>query len=209
MASSIRSIVEAFIMKLQGEVKQNTFSVPFNMVPPDDYYEVRTTPSVFVVGPKISENLSKRFLQKEYTRHYDGTQNPVENSTIEKIWPRYYHLDFEFILAAEDSGSLLDLQQELLYFFVVNQTLAISADESYYITMLPMENRTLRPNLSNVKQTTLYYRIEDIQIQPVTEIEGHIVIDREFKMKDKAGTKSLEDKIFPPPPEMATDIIDD
>ena len=155
MASCIREVIEALIKKLQADVTPNTVLVPLN-----DYYEIKHTPSLLVIGPKLEENRSKRNSEKRVEVDRDNL------SYTERNWPRYYQLDFDFVLTAANGMELLELQE-----------------------MVPLGGLE-RPNLSNLRQASGRYRIEDVEVFDHDVFEGKIVLYRNFRLCD-FGTRRL------------------
>ena len=90
MSSSIRETIETLIRRLKADVTPNTVLVPLN-----EYYEIKQVPSLIVIGPKMEENRSKRVSEKRVERDLANFTYTRRN------WPRYYHLDFDFVLTAD------------------------------------------------------------------------------------------------------------
>jgi len=136
LASCIRGVIEALIRKLQSDVTQNT-----SLVPPNDYYEIKQTPSLLVIGPKLEENRSKRVSEKRIEVDRDNL------SYTERNWPRYYHLDFDFVLTAANGVELLDLQEKAIVFFLDNLEIIITGFSFNLREMVPIGGLD-RPNYS-------------------------------------------------------------
>ena len=114
MGSCIKNVIEALIRKLQSDVLENTV-----LVPPNEYYEIKQTPSLLVIGPKLEENREKRISEKRVEVDRDNL------SYTERNWPRYYHLDFDFVLTTDTGPELLDLQEKVIPFFLDNIAVAV------------------------------------------------------------------------------------
>lgn len=172
MASCIREVIEALIRKLQSDVTQNT-----SLVPPNDYYEIKQTPSLLVIGPKLDENRSKRVSEKRI-------QVDMETlSYTERNWPRYYHLDFDFVLTAANGAELLDLQEKAIVFFLDNLEISIAEFTFRLREIVPIGGLD-RPNFSNLRQASGRYRIEDVEVFDHDVKEGKLVLYRDFVLCD-------------------------
>ena len=178
MNSNIRDSVEALIKKLQVDVLENTV-----LVPPNEYYEIKQTPSLLVIGPKLDENREKRVSEKRVEVDRDNL------SYTERNWPRYYHLDFDFVLTTDTGAALLDLQEKVIAFFLDNHEIE-TADASFNLVELTPIGGLERPNLSNLRQASGRYRIEDVEIIDHEVTEGKIVLYRNFRLCDN-GTHKL------------------
>ncbi|OQA86115.1 MAG: hypothetical protein BWY28_02477 [bacterium ADurb.Bin236] len=180
MASCIREVVEALIKKLQADVTPNTVLVPIN-----DYYEIKHTPSLLVIGPKLEENRSKRNSEKRVEVDRDNL------SYTERNWPRYYHLDFDFVLTADTGAALLDLQEKGIAFFLDNREIT-TADASFRLVELTPIGGLERPNYSNLRQASGRYRIEDVEVFDHDVVEGKIVLYRNFRLCDFGSRRLIE-----------------
>jgi len=181
LGSSIRETIEALIRKLQADVTPNTVLVPLN-----EFYDIKQVPSLIVIGPKMEENLAKRVSEKRVERDMANFTYTRRN------WPRYYHLDFDFVLTADTGAELLDLQEKVIAFFLDNLEIAVSAECSYYLRELVPLGGLERPNLSNLRQASGRYRIEDIEVFDHQIEEGKLVKYRDVRVCDKSTRKLLE-----------------
>lgn len=181
MGSSIRDTVESLIRKLQADVTPNTVLVPLN-----EYYEIKQVPSLVVIGPKMGENRAKRVSEKRVERDLANFTYTRRN------WPRYYHLDFEFVLTADTGAELLDLQEKVIAFFLDNFELDVGPDCSYYLHELVPLGGLERPNLSNLRQASGKYRIEDVEVFDSRLEEGKLVKYRNVRVCDKPTRVLLE-----------------
>jgi len=176
------------IRKLQADVTPHTALVPLN-----DYYEIKQVPSLLVIGPKMEENRSKRISEKivEIDR---GSLTYTERN-----WPRFYHLDFDFVLTAANGMELLELQENLIAFFLDNIAVVVPLSagwglypfgiepwgseniflEFYLREIIPIGGLE-RPNYSNLRQASGRYRIEDVPIYDHVLDEGKLVLHRDF-----------------------------
>ena len=180
MNSNIRDSVEALIKKLQADITPNTALVPIN-----DYYEIKQTPSLLVIGPKLEENRLKRNSEKRVEVDRDNL------SYTERNWPRYYHLDFDFVLNADNGAALLDLQEKVIAFFLDNREVATAECVFKLQEMVPIGGLE-RPNLSNLRQASGRYRIEDVEVFDHDVFEGKIVLYRNFRLCDFGSRRLIE-----------------
>ena len=180
MASCIREVVEALIRKLQADVTPNTELVPIN-----DYYEIKHTPSLLVIGPKLEENRAKRNSEKRVEVDRDNL------SYTERNWPRYYQLDFDFVLTAANGMELLELQEKVIAFFLDNREVATAECVFKLQEMVPLGGLE-RPNLSNLRQASGRYRIEDVEVFDHDVFEGKIVLYRNFRLCDFGSRRLIE-----------------
>ena len=197
MISLVRDTVETLIRKLQSDVTPNTVLVPLN-----DYYEIKQVPSLLVIGPKLEENRAKRVSEKIVEIDQDSL------SYTQRNWPRFYHLDFDFMLTASNGMDLLDLQEKLIVFFLDNHFIQVSVapgfgiggfgvdpwgasedDAEFYLSeMIPIGGLE-RPNYSNLRQASGRYRIEDVPVFDNDIEEGKLVLYRDFVLCD-FGTRA-------------------
>ena len=114
MGSFIRKSVETLVRELQTDVLEHTV-----LVPPNEYYEIKHMPSLLVIGPKMEENRAKRVSEKIIVIDRDAL------TYTERNWPRFYHLDFDFVLTAGNGMELLELQESLISFFLDNIAVSV------------------------------------------------------------------------------------
>lgn len=184
MASHVRSATEALVIALQDQVTPHT-----QLVPNSDYYEVKKTPSLVVIGPKIVENKSKRISEKLQDIN-------IQNLAYEeRRWPSYYHLDFEFLLTAKTGAELLDLIGRTTVFFIDNTSVAVDSSVFNIVELIPIGGLD-RPNLSNLRQASGKYRIEDVTVFGDLVTNGKLVLDREFRLRDRTTGDLEAIKIF-------------
>ncbi len=180
MGSCIRDVIETLIKKLQADVLEHTA-----LVPPNEYYEIKHTPSLLVIGPKLEENREKRVSEKRVEVDRDNL------SYTERNWPRYYHLDFDYVLTTDTGASLLDLQEKVIAFFLDNRQIA-TADASFNLVELTPIGGLDRPNLSNLRQASGRYRIEDVEVFDHEVTEGKIVLYRNFRLCDFGSHRLID-----------------
>jgi len=155
------------------------------LVPPNDYYEIKQTPALLVIGPKVEENRSKRNSEKRVEVDRDNF------SYTERNWPRYYHLAFDFVLTTGTGAELLNLQEKVIAFFLDNLTIS-TADFTFNLRELIPIGGLDRPNLSNLRQTSGRYRIEDVEVFDHEITEGKIVLYREFRLCDFGSRRKVD-----------------
>ncbi|HOC94334.1 MAG TPA: hypothetical protein PKH33_18430 [bacterium] len=200
MVSLIRNAAEALVRKLQADATPNTVLVPIN-----DHYEIKQVPSLLAIGPKMEENRSKRIYEKRVET------DRVSLAYSERNWPRFYHLDFDLVLTTGNGMELLDLQERLTAFFLDNISLSIpcavgwglgpygiepwgseSGDLKFYLRELVPMGGLERPNLSNLRQASGRYRIEDVPVFDHALEQGKLVVHRDFVLCDSATRSPVE-----------------
>lgn len=200
MASCIREAIEALIKKLQADVTPHTVLVSLN-----DYHEIKYVPSLLVIGPKMEENRAKRNSEKRVEVDRENL------SYTERNWPRYFHLDFDFVLTSANGLELLELQEKLIAFFLDNIVVAVPAAAGwglepygtepwgsdagvlkYYLREMVPIGGLERPNLSNLRQASGRYRIEDVPVFDHVLDEGKLVLHRDFVICDFATRTPVE-----------------
>lgn len=165
---SVRDVIEQFIRKLQLDVTLNTV-----MISKNEQFETENLPSLIVHGADILENRSRRTMTKLVV-----TDEPA---LTYQQWnhPRFYNFDFQLILTANMDSELLDLQEKIMQFFITNPVLVINAED-----VVPMHEITPiggldRPNLSNLRQASGKYRLEDLEVYGSQIPEnGRLIADR-------------------------------
>jgi hypothetical protein len=145
----------------------------------------------------MEENRAKRISEKIVVIDRDAL------TYTERNWPRFYHLDFDFVLTAANGMELLELQENLIAFFLDNIAVSVpitagwglgpfgidpwgSEDiflKFYLREMIPIGGLE-RPNLSNLRQASGRYRIEDVPVFDHVLDEGKLVLYRDFILCD-------------------------
>ncbi len=178
MVSSIKQACESLITSLQSAVTPRTILVPQN-----DYYEIKDVPSLIVIGPKVEENKDKRISEKLLSIDIDAL------SYSERLWPRYYHLDFELLLTASTGAELLALQELVSVFFIDTKYVTVGDSIFNIIETTPVGGLD-RPNLSNLRQSSGKCRIDDVEVFGTAVETGKLAVDRIVNINDReTGTE--------------------
>jgi hypothetical protein len=161
---SVRDVIESFIRKLQAEVTPQAVLINKN-----DLFETTRIPSLVIQGPEVVENRERRTKAKEILKDTEALTYDERN------YPHFYHFDFDFILTTGTETELLDLQESIIKFFLNNSELMINNDDRLNIVELTPMGGLFRPNLSNLRQSSGKYRIEDVLVYDDSLIQGKLV----------------------------------
>ncbi len=164
---SVREVIESFIRKLQAEVTTQAVLINKN-----DLFETTRIPSLVVQGPEVVENRERRTKAKEILKDTEGLTYEERN------YPHFYHFDFDFILTTATEEELLDLQEKIIKFFLNNPEMAVNEDDRLNLIELTPMGGFFRPNLSNLRQSSGKYRIEDVLVYDDSLIQGKLIVDR-------------------------------
>lgn len=169
---SIREAVEQFIRLMKADISEDAV-----LVPPDDIFEAQRVPNLLIQGPTLKENKSRRTMAREIVKDVDSL------TYDDRPYPRFYHLDFDLILTTTSDRELIDLSQKAVRFFSYHRELVIESDEpSLNLTELVAMGELKRVNLTNLRQMSGKYRIEDCPVYSDELIVGPLVtsIDLDF-----------------------------
>ncbi|MFQ5647429.1 MAG: hypothetical protein ACE5GM_10900 [bacterium] len=178
---SVREVIETFIRKLQADITAQTVLISRN-----DFFEATKLPSLIIQGPEITENRSRRTKAKLVTTDKGALTYDERN------YPRFYHFDFDFILTAEKETELLDLQEKVMKFFLKNPELSVNADDSIHMVELIPIGGLARPNLTNLRQASGKYRLEDVEIYDDSLVQGKLIDTRIFEYLDLPGENPVD-----------------
>ena len=177
---SVRHVIETFIRMVQADVHEAAV-----LVPPDDAFEVTATPSLMIQGPRFIENKARRSMARQIV-------TDTEALTFEaRQYPRFYHLDFDVIATTSKEAELIDLVARIIAFFAFHREIEIPPNaEPLAITELTPMGGLNRVNLSNLKQSSGRYRIEDCAVYGGEAVHGKMIVDRIFDYNGPALTES-------------------
>ena len=191
---SVREVIESFIRKLQADITPHAVLINKN-----DFFETTDIPSLLIQGPTITENKNRRtatLAVKEYRIDEEAKTYEARN------YPRFYHFDFDFILTTGNEEELLDLQEKVIQFFMLNPVLAVNAEDNVNLLELTPIGGLARPNLTNLRQASGRYRLEDVLIYPGDDpISGKLILDRIFEYLDFDSEEIMETRTHNPPEE--------
>ena len=173
---SVRDVVETFVRLVQAEIAPNAA-----LVPPDDVVEIPRLPSLLLHGPILVEDKARRTMAKEIIKDTDAL------TYEERPYPRFYHLDFDFTATTAKEAELVDLVAKIVGFFAFHREIEIPPDgEKLNLTELTPMGGLTRVNLTNLKQSSGKYRIEDCPVySEVVEIGG-LIVTRIFEYEGPA-----------------------
>jgi len=185
---SVRDVVETFIRLVKAEVLQDAV-----LVPPDDAYEVQRVPSLVIQGPRLVEDRARRTMARQVVKDTDAL------TFEEREYPRFYHLDFDMIATTAKEAELIDLVAGIVVFFAFHREIEIPPDgERLNLTELVPVGGLNRVNLTNLRQSSGRYRIEDFPAYGGEVAEGKLIVDRVF---DYTGSALSESRTHEPPSE--------
>ena len=183
---SVRDVVETFVRLIKLEILQDAV-----LVLPDDAYEIQQVPSLVIQGPKLIENKTRRTMAKEIVKDIDAL------TFEEREYPRFYHLDFDFVATTAKEAELIDLVAGIVKFFAFHREIEISLDgDGLNLTELVPMGGLNRVNLTNLRQSSGKYRIEDCAVYGGEVVEGKLIVDRIF---DYSGSALDESRTHEPP----------
>jgi hypothetical protein len=141
----------------------------------DDMFEVQSTPSVILQGPKLTKD---RFRRSQ-TRLFE--KNEADLSFEECRFPRLYHLDFDLVVTADREAELLHFQESVSCFLQLNPVIPITDQGELNLTELVPLGGLARVNLSNLRQSSGRLRIESCPVYDGEIRYGRLIRDRTFQ----------------------------
>ena len=173
---TIRDAVESFIRRLQSEVTDNV-----ELINRNDLHETTKIPGIILQGPDIQENL-QRYTPPGITKEFETDEGALTFES--RDYPHFYHLDFTLIITCSTSSELIDLQGKVIKFFLYNSILDVDGENIHLHEITPVGGLD-RPNLSNLRQATGRYRMEDVVVYSDNAPEaGKLIEDRIFEFRD-------------------------
>ena len=168
--STIRTVTETLIRLAKQDIHPDT-----GLVFSDDAFEVQSTPSVILQGPKLTENGFRRSQSSLFEK------DEAALSYEECKFPRLYHLDFDLVVTVDTSGELLDFHESVSRFLQLNPRIEIPDNGWLNLTELTPLGGLARVNLSNLKQSSGRIRIEDCPVYDGEIRNGQLIKDRTFQ----------------------------
>ena len=177
----IRSATETLIRLVRQKVHANTV-----LIHPDDQFEVKNTPSVLLVGPTITEDRQRRTLARMIE---ETPADPEEEGSLPTFkvrqYPRLYNLDFEIVVTTSDGGDLLDFEEKVAAFFAANVVLSVPDRRGELgLTLIDPLGGYRRPNLSNLRQASGRFRVEDVPVYADAGFDAKVILTRIFEFRD-------------------------
>ena len=135
--NTIRTVVETFIRLVKAQIDPNAV-----LVLADDIFEVTDVPSVILQGPTLTENSERRTLARII-------EKDVATLTYEESnYPRLYHLNFDVVVTTGNEADLLDFQEKIARFYLINPELTIDDQGTLNITEIVPLGGLKQVNLS-------------------------------------------------------------
>ena len=173
---SVRDVVETFIRLVQAEIAPSTV-----LVPPDDAVEIPRLPSLLLHGPILVENKPRRTMARHVVKDTDAL------TYEERPYPRLYHLDFDVTVTTAKEAELVDLVAKIVSFFAFHRVIEIPPEgERLNLTEVTPMGGLQRVNLTNLKQASGKYRIEDCPVYSDVVETGGLIVDRIFEYEGPA-----------------------
>jgi hypothetical protein len=113
--STIQAVTETLIRLAKQAIHSNTV-----LVFADDLFEVQSTPSIILQGPKLTEDR----LRRSQTRLFE--KNMTDLGFEECRFPRLYHLDFDLMVTVDREAELLQFQEAVSCFLQLNPVIPIA-----------------------------------------------------------------------------------
>ena len=180
--STIQTATETLIRLTRQAIHPDTV-----LVFADDLFEVQSTPSVILQGPKLTED---RFRRSQ-TRLFE--KNMADLSFEECRFPRLYHLDFDLVVTVNSESELLQFQESVSRFLQLNLVIPIVDQGELNLTELVPLGGLARVNLSNLRQSSGRLRIESCPVYDGEIRNGRLIRDRTFQFHgDVNETQTLQ-----------------
>lgn len=181
----LRTVVETLIRLVRSNLHQKAV-----LIAPNDQFEIKDTPSLVLIGPAIQEDKPRRSLARWF-------ETTGANVTVRRH-PRLYHLDFEVVVTTASGAELLDFHEKVARFLASNATISIPDRGELALTTLEPLGGYHRVNLSNLRQASGRFRIEDVPVWDDDSFEAKIIHVRTFEFRDER--QMAEDRSFGEPP---------
>ena len=186
--SSLRTVVETLIKLVQAEILPGA-----ELVPADDVFEIKKTPSLILQGPTLINNAERRSMATVCET------NTTDNTYVIGMAPTFYHLDFDIVINTSNTPTLLELQEKCLLFFREHPTLIVGTNLSLNLTEITPVGSVSKVNLSNLRQSVGRIRIEDFPVFSGDSYAGKLITSRTFELQEEGVPAGLESFTLPPP----------
>ena len=168
--STIRTVTDALIRLAKQAIHPDTV-----LVFADDLFEVQSTPSVILQGPKLTEDRFRRGQARLFEK------DTADLSFEECRFPRLYHLDFDLMVTVDREAELLQFQESVSRFLQLNPMIPIADQGDLNLTELVPLGGLARVNLSNLRQSSGRLRIESCPVYDGETRNGHLIRNRTFQ----------------------------
>jgi hypothetical protein len=180
--STIQTVTETLILLAKQAIYPDTV-----LVCTDDLFEVQSTPSVILQGPKLTEDR----LRRSQTRLFE--KDTADLSFEECRFPRLYHLDFDLVVTVDREAELLQFHEAVSRFIQLNTVIPIADKGELNLTELVPLGGLARVNLSNLRQSSGRLRIESCPVYDGEIRSGRLIRDRTFQFDgDVNKTQTLQ-----------------
>ncbi len=125
--STIQTATETLIRLAKQAIDPDTVLVFKN-----DLFEVQSTPSVILQGPKLTEDRLRRSQKRLFEK--DTTDLSFE----ECRFPRLYHLDFDLMVTVDREAELLQFHELVSRFLQLNPVIAVATQGELNLTELEL-----------------------------------------------------------------------
>jgi hypothetical protein len=168
--STIQTVTETLILLAKQAIHPDTV-----LVFADDLFEIQSTPSVILQGPKLTEDRFRRSVTRLFEK------DTADLSFEECRFPRLYHLDFDLVVTVDREAELLQFQELVSRFLQLNPIIPIAYQGELNLTELVPLGGLARVNLSNLRQSSGRLRIESCPVYDGEIRNGHLIRDRTFQ----------------------------
>jgi hypothetical protein len=168
--STIQAATETLILLAKQAIHPGTVRVFAG-----NLFEVQSTPSVILQGPKLAEDRFRRGQARLFEK------NSADLSFEECRFPRLYHLDFDLVVTVDREAELLQFQESVSRFLQLNPVIPITDQGELNLTELVPLGGLDRVNLSNLRQSSGRLRIESCPVYDGEIRNGRLIRDRTFQ----------------------------
>lgn len=168
--STIQTATEALIRLAKQAIHPGAV-----LVLADDLFEVQSTPSVILQGPKLTEDRFRRSPTQLFEK------NTADLSFVECRFPRLYHLDFDLVVTVDRESELLQFHESVSRFLQLNPVIPVADQGELNLTELVPLGGLTRVNLSNLRQSSGRLRIESCPVYDGEIRNGRLIWDRTFQ----------------------------
>lgn len=199
---SINAAQEAFLAFLRAKIIKRVV-----VTEEGDHLEITDPPVLVLVGPNVQENRALRGMQEIAVSvnldagTYEGQRRP----------PRYYSVEYQLLLFSADGERLAKYRDRILQRFPdnphVEYQVEVGADGLFDVKADLVEVTAMgsfrRPNLSNLKQVSGIYRLENVPVFSDEVFTGKLVtkVTVEMYLGDSTSGGPFDTLTVTDPPE--------
>jgi hypothetical protein len=167
---TIQTATEALIRLAKQAIHPDTV-----IVFADDLFEVQSTPSVILQGPRLHEDRFRRNQAHLFEK------TVADLSFEECSFPKLYHLDFDLVVTVDRESELLQFHESVSRFLQLNPVISVADQGELNLTELVPLGGLARVNLSNLRQSSGRLRIESCPVYDSDIRNGRLIRDRTFQ----------------------------